>query len=156
WQSNTVYLSQGGYAEPSLHQVQQMVPFPLDEFNVTPQVLFSELLAQLQSNRTRQQFFREFIWQGPQHTESEYYFSALAHFTQGQNVAAQYGEGRLRVVTVSQQDVDPVRAAMLVDKYLEQANDATVRQIEQNFLAAKESAIALLKRQIDGLKFEAD
>lgn len=157
WQANEVYRSDAGYAEPSLRQIQKMVPFPLKEFELRPQMLFDEFYAQLQSNRTRQQFFREFVWQGAQAEDSKEFFAALARFARSQSVAAERGvNGKLLSVTVSQQGSDPVHVAMLVDKYVELANDAAIRQVEQNFLAVRDSSIAQVQHQIEGLKYEAD
>src|SRR5690606_29144598 len=156
WQTDTVYRSDGGYAEPSLRQVRQMAPFPLDDLVVNPQMLFNEFLAQLQSNRTRHQFFQEYVWKGPEGDDSKAFFAALAQFAQRQSVAAEQGDGELIGVTVSQQDSDPVRAAMLVDKYVEFANAVAVRQVEQNFLAVRDGTIAQLQHQIEGLKYQAD
>src|SRR5690606_28742375 len=108
WQANEVYRSDAGYAEPSLRQIQKMAPFPLEGFDLRPQMLFDEFYAQLQSNRTRQQFFREFVWQGTQAEDSKEFFAALAKFTRAQGVTAERGaDGKLLSVMVSQQGSDP-------------------------------------------------
>lgn len=152
-----VYRSSAVYTPPAMQQVRTMVSWELENYPVTPEMLFDEFKAKLSSDQVRMEFFEQQVLGPEQRTDlaDGAVIQEYRKFLRRLDVKPSGPKDAQLSVTVSVDDGDPMVAAENLRNFVALANQAALQALKDNFESVRASKMAELKSKMDALKFEA-
>ena len=151
-----VYRSTAVFTPPAMQQVRSMVSWELENYPVTPELLFEEFKAKLSSDQVRLEFFEQLLESDQQvGQEDGSFIQQYRQFLRQLEVKPSGPKDTALSVTVSFDGLDPLAASENLRKFTAIANQAALQALKENFESVRASKMAELKSKMDALKFQA-
>lgn len=152
-----VYRSTAVFTPPAMQQVRSMVSWELENYPITPELVFEEFRSKLNADQVRLEFFeQQFVAPEQRAGLSEGAFiQQYRQFLKQLEVKSSGPKDAALSVTVSLDSSDPMAAAEKLRNFTAVANQAALQALKDNFESVRGSKMAELKSKIEALKFEA-
>lgn len=152
-----VYRSTAVFTPPAMQQVRSMVSWELENYPITPELVFEEFRSKLNADQVRLEFFeQQFVSPEQRAGLSEGAFiQQYRQFLKQLEVKLSGPKDAALSVTVSLDGLDPLVASENLRKFTTVANQAALQALKENFESVRASKMAELKSKMDALKFQA-